>query len=195
MQCSPQHKISQLRFNKKIHSTVFSHVLQSNSHELAVTLQGSYNTYFKFTNLPTLTISHKDLIYYGIFVGYGTYWYILEHAYLHTDISDIGCSLMELWDLSTTNAIFLNDVSLLANAAQYRSCVTDNISSAVLKDTALNIATVAYYNGTTPGSTACFVCDGHELNVTINERVCQTDATWSGGPITCGMYNYLSVSL
>ena len=118
---------------------------------------------------------------------------VLEHAYLHTDISDIGCSLMELWDLSSTNAIFLNDISFLNNAAQYQSCVTDNISSAVLKDTALNITTVAYYNGTTPGSRACFVCDGYELNVTINERVCQTDATWSGGPITCGMYNYLSV--
>ena len=101
---------------------------------------------------------------------------------------------MELWDLSTTNATFLNDVSLLDNAAQYRSCVTDNFRSAVLKDTTLNIATVAYYNGTTPGSRACFVCDGYEINVTINERVCQTDATWSGSPITCGMYNYLSVS-
>ena len=115
---------------------------------------------------------------------------VVEHAYLHTDISDIGCSLMELWDLSSTNAIFLNDISLLDNAAQYRSCVTDNNSSAVVKDTALNITTVAYYNGTTPGSRACFVCDEYELNVTINERVCQTDATWSGGPITCGMYNY-----
>ena len=156
----PQHKIFQLRFNKMIHSTVFFHVLQSNSHELAVTLQGSYNTYFKFTNLPTLTISHKDLIWYLCWI-----WNLLvvEHAYLHTDISDIGCSLMELWDLSSTNAIFLNDISLLDNAAQYRSCVTDNISSAVLKDTALNITTVAYYNGTTPGSRACFVCDGYEL--------------------------------
>ena len=119
---------------------------------------------------------------------------VLEHAYLHTDISDIGCSLMELWDLSTTNATFLNDVSLLDDAAQYQSCVTDNFRSAVLKDTTLNIATVAYYNGTTPGSRVCFVCDGYELNVTINERVCQSNATWSGGPITCGMSTYLSVS-
>ena len=119
---------------------------------------------------------------------------VLEHAYLHTDISDMGCSLMELWDLSSTNAIFLNEISLLDNAAQYRSCVADNISSAVLKDTVLNITTVAYYNGTTPGSRACFVCDGYELNVTINERVCQSDATWSGSPITCGMCNYLPVS-
>ena len=97
---------------------------------------------------------------------------------------------MELWDLSATNSTtFLNDVSLLDTAAQYQSCVTESVGSAVLKDSRFNIATVVYYNGTTPGSRACFVCDGHELNVTINERVCQSDATWSGGPITCGRYS------
>ena len=83
----------------------------------------------------------------------------------------------------------MNDVSLLDNPAQYRSCVTESVGNAVLKNTALNIATVAYYNGTTPGSRACFVCNGHELNTTINERVCQSDATWSGSPVTCGMYS------
>ena len=96
---------------------------------------------------------------------------------------------MKLWDLPTINTTFLNNVSLLDTAAQYQSCVPESVGSAVLKDTALNISTVAYYNGTTPGSTACFVCDGHELNAKIKERVCQSDATWSGGPITCGTYN------
>ena len=98
---------------------------------------------------------------------------------------------MELWDLSTTNATFLNDVSLLDDAAQYRSCVTESVGSAVLKDSGLSTSTVAYYTGITPGSRACFVCDGssgYELNTTTNERVCQSDATWSEGPITCGMY-------
>ena len=97
---------------------------------------------------------------------------------------------MELWDLSgANNSTLLHNVSLLDDAAQYQSCVTESVGSAALKDTTLNIATVAYYNGTTPGSMACFVCDGHELNTTINERVCQTDATWSGSPVTCGMYS------
>ena len=98
---------------------------------------------------------------------------------------------MDLWNLSTTNATFLRDVSLLDTAAQYQSCVTGNVGSAVLKDTALNMVTVAYYTGTTPGSRACFVCDensGYALNTTTNERFCQSDATWSEGPITCGMY-------
>ena len=98
---------------------------------------------------------------------------------------------MDLWNLSTTNATFLRDVSLLDTAAQYQSCVTGNVGSAVLKDTALNMVTVAYYTGTTPGSRACFVCDensGYALNTTTNERICQSDATWSEGPITCGMY-------
>ena len=103
---------------------------------------------------------------------------------------------MELWNLSaTTNNTFLRNVSLLDNAAQYDSCVTESVGSAVLKDTALNIATVAYYNGTTPGSRVCFVCDGHELNTTINERFCQSDATWSGSPIACGMYNNYQYSV
>ena len=98
---------------------------------------------------------------------------------------------MELWDLSATNSTtFLNDVSLLDTAAQYRSCVNGSVGSTVLKNSALNTATVAYYNGTTPGSIACFVCDGHELNTSINERVCQSDATWSESPIMCGKYQY-----
>ena len=58
-------------------------------------------------------------------------------------------------------------------------------------NTTLNTATVAYYDGTTPDSTACFVCDeksGYELNATTtNERVCQRNATWSGNAMLCGM--------
>ena len=81
---------------------------------------------------------------------------------------------MELWNLSTTSTTFLHNVNLLDAAAQYQSCVTG-----------------AYYTGITPGSRACFICDensGYELNTTTNERICQSDATWSEGPITCGMY-------
>ena len=56
-------------------------------------------------------------------------------------------------------------------------------------NTTLNTATVAYYTGTAPGSTACFVCDRsseYELNSTIT-RVCQSNGLWSGSPIECGM--------
>ena len=97
---------------------------------------------------------------------------------------------MELWNLSTTNATFLRDVGLLDDAAQYRSCVTGSVGSVVLKDSRLSTSTVAYYTGITPGSRACFVCDengGYELNTTTSERICQSDATWSEDPITCGM--------
>ena len=98
---------------------------------------------------------------------------------------------MELWNLSTTNTTFLHDVNLLDDAAQYQSCVTESVGSAALKDSRLSASTVAYYTGITPGSRACFVCDensGYELNTTTNERICQSDATWSKGPITCGKY-------
>ena len=59
-------------------------------------------------------------------------------------------------------------------------------------NTTLNTATVAYYNGTTAGSMACFVCNnggGYELTAT--ERICQSNSTWSGSPITCGMSVYI----
>ena len=98
---------------------------------------------------------------------------------------------MELWNLSTTNMTFLHDVNLLDDAAQYRNCVNGSVGSAALKDSRLSTSTVVYYTGTTPGSKACFVCDdssGYELNTTTNERICQSDATWSEGPMTCGMY-------
>ena len=98
---------------------------------------------------------------------------------------------MELWNLSTTNTTFLRNVNLLDDAAQYQSCVTGNVGSAVLKDSRLNTSTVAYYTGITPGSRACFVCDengGYERNTTSSERICQSDATWSENPVTCGMY-------
>ena len=103
----------------------------------------------------------------------------------------IGCSLMELWNLSTTNTTFLCDVSLLDDAAQYQSCVHGSVGSVALKDIRLNTSTVAYYTGITPSSRACFICDeksGHEINTTTNERICQSNATWSESPITCGMY-------
>ena len=99
------------------------------------------------------------------------------------------CFLGELWNLQDTRFAFLPDVSSLNDAAQYPSCHNGSIGSVGLMDTTLNTATVAYYNGTTPGSTACFVCDessGHALNTTTIERVCLSDGTWSGSPIICG---------
>ena len=96
---------------------------------------------------------------------------------------------MELWNLSATDANFLPDVTILNDAAQYPSCDNGNVGSVILVNTALNTATVAYYTGTTPGSTACFVCDGSSrYELTANERVCQSNSTWSGSPITCGMF-------
>ena len=98
---------------------------------------------------------------------------------------------MELWDLPATNATFLSNISLLNDtAAQYPSCDNESVGFAVLENTTLNTATVAYYNGTTTHSSACFVCDessGYKLNTTIKERVCQGNVTWSGAPIVCGM--------
>ena len=99
---------------------------------------------------------------------------------------------MKLWILSAVDAIFLPDVSLLNDsAAQYSSCDDSSVGSAVLMNTTLNTATAAYYTGTTPGSTACFVCDessGYELNTTTTaERVCQRNALWSDSAIICGM--------
>ena len=100
------------------------------------------------------------------------------------------CSPEELWNLTATNATFLPDVDLLDDATKYPKCDPGGVESAVLRDTRLNITTVAYYTGITPGSRACFVCDensGYELNTTTNERVCEHDATWSRSPIICGM--------
>ena len=97
---------------------------------------------------------------------------------------------MEVWNLPATDATFLTDVSLLNDsAARYPSCDSGSVGSVALLNTTLKTATVAYYNGTTPGSRACFVCDkssGYELNTTTNGRVCQNDATWSGNGILCG---------
>ena len=101
-----------------------------------------------------------------------------------------GCSLTELWDLPAPGANFLTDVSLVNDAAHYPSCDDGSVGIVVLESITLNIATVAYYSGTTPGSRACFVCDEssrYELNTTTNERVCQHNALWSGSPIVCGM--------
>ena len=108
---------------------------------------------------------------------------------MHDHFTD--CSLIQLWDLSAAGTTFLPDVSFLDGAAdQYPSCDDGSVGSAVLMNTILNTATVAYYTGTTPDSRACFVCDedsGYELNPAINERLCQRDATWSGISTICGM--------
>ena len=100
------------------------------------------------------------------------------------------CFPEELWNLTATNATFLSDVSLLDDATKYPKCDAGSVGSAALRDTRLNITTVAYYNGTTPGSKACFVCkenSGYKLSTAIYERVCEHDATWSKSPIICGM--------
>ena len=102
---------------------------------------------------------------------------------------------MELWNLPAAGFNFLPDVSLLEDAAQYPNCddrsdAATNMSAA-LNDTTHITATVAYYNGTTPGSMACFVCNngnGFKPNTTTVERFCRSDALWSGSPIRCGMF-------
>ena len=103
-----------------------------------------------------------------------------------------GCFLNELWNLPAADATFLSNVSLLNDsAARYPSCDNNSVGSVVLDNTTLNTATVAYYTGTTPNSTACFVCDessGYKLNTTIStERMCQNDGRWSRTPVVCGM--------
>ena len=101
-----------------------------------------------------------------------------------------ACSLVELWNLPAAGATFLPDVSLLNDSAQYPSCDAGRVGSVVLRNTTHDTTTVAYYTGTTPGSSACFVCDessGYELSASINERVCRSNRTWSGSAIMCGM--------
>ena len=106
---------------------------------------------------------------------------------------------MELWNLSAPGVSFLPNVTtVLDDATQYPSCDNRTVGSAVLVNTTLNTATVAYYTGTTPGSVACFVCDessGYEQQstTTTTERVCQSNSTWSGSPITCGMFSILQL--
>lgn len=110
------------------------------------------------------------------------------------EYSCLDCSSEELWNLTATNATFLSDVSLLGDANKYPKCDAGSVESAVLWDTRLNITTVAYYNGTAPGSKACFVCkknSGYKLSTAIYERVCEHDATWSRSPIICGMLLFL----
>ena len=106
---------------------------------------------------------------------------------------------MELWNLSASEATFLPDISLLKDAAaRYPSCDTRHVGSAALKDTTLNTATVAYYSGTTPGSTVCFVCDetnGYDQSASMNMRVCQSNATWSNSPIVCSKLCQIAVAM
>ena len=98
-----------------------------------------------------------------------------------------GCKINELWNLPAPGAIILPNVSSLDAAAQYPSCDDESVGSAVLENTALNTATVAYYNGTTAGSRACFVCDnGYEPSTNTNERFCKESGLWSGNSIVCG---------
>lgn len=107
-----------------------------------------------------------------------------KYSCLHDHLTD--CTLEELWNLTATNATF---VPLLDAATKYQNCGTGSIGSAALKDTRLNITTVAYYDGITPGSKACFVCEensGYEQSTAIYERVCKHDATWSRSPFICG---------
>ena len=97
---------------------------------------------------------------------------------------------MDLWNLPATGFTFLQAVSSLQDAVQYPSCDNTSAGSAVLVDRILSTATVTYYTGITPGSRACFVCDENSRymqNTTFIERVCQSDETWSGSPIICGM--------
>ena len=114
---------------------------------------------------------------------------------IHIEIFSVVCLLHSLFpgralEPTAAGATFLPDVSLLNDSAQYPSCDAGRVGSAVLENTTLNTTTVAYYTGTTPGSSACFVCDvsnGYELNTVTNERVCRSNGTWSGSAIMCGM--------
>ena len=97
-----------------------------------------------------------------------------------------ACNITELWNQHAPGVTFLSDVSLLDEAAQYPSCDDRSVGSVVLVNTTLNTATVAYYTGTTPDSTVCFVCnDGYELNTTISARFCKGSGLWSGDFIAC----------
>ena len=104
----------------------------------------------------------------------------------------IGCSPVELWNLPAAGFTLLGNISSLNDTATwYPICDDSSVGSAVLLDTTLNTATVAYLTGTTPGSRACFVCgedSGYGSNTTSIVRVCQNDGTWSGTPITCGTF-------
>ena len=115
--------------------------------------------------------------------------YSTSQSILHDHFTD--CSLMELWDLPAAGVTLLSDTTLLGDAAaQYPSCDDGSVGSVVLENITLNTATVAYYTGTTPGSSACFVCDegnGYVPNTpTTAERFCQHNAMWSGSPVVCG---------
>ena len=105
---------------------------------------------------------------------------------------------MDLWNLPAADASILTDVSSLNDsAARYSRCDAGSVGSAVLENTTLNTATVAYYTGTTAGSRACFVCDessGYKLNTTTKERVCQRNALWSGSAILCGK-GFLTITI
>ena len=98
-----------------------------------------------------------------------------------------ACNLTELWNVPAPGVTILSDVTLLDDPPQYSSCNDSSVGSVVLMNTTLNTTTVAYYTGTTAGSTACFVCnDGYELNATTSIRFCKGNGLWSGDSIVCG---------
>ena len=90
----------------------------------------------------------------GVLYFHFTYKHILLFNVHFTD-----CFLGKLWNLPAPGFAFLSDISSLNDAAQYPSCNVGSVRSVGLMDNRLNTATVAYYNGTTTGSRACFVCD------------------------------------
>ena len=164
-------------------STVYYYTVSAVSEDVTVTIRGTFTTpqYSKYMYVHCIRASNQYKMQYVLVI-------ISRKLLLHNHLT--GCPPMELWNLPATDATFLTDVSLLNDsAARYPSCDSGNVGSVALVNTTLT-ATVAYYSGTTSGSTACFVCDessGYEPNTTITERVCQNDATWSGSPIICGM--------
>ena len=97
------------------------------------------------------------------------------------------CDPASLWNLPAPDAVFTQD------SAPDQNCNANTQGSSTLLNTTLSTATLACYNGTSPGSVAGFVCDDiYELNTTTVERVCQmvgNNATWSGNPVTCGKLN------
>ena len=87
--------------------------------------------------------------------------------YSHFNYHFTACFLEDLWNLLTTGFALLSDNSVLKNAVQYQTCDTGSVGSVLLIDNKLNTATVVYYTGITPRSSACFVCDessGYELS-------------------------------
>ena len=164
-------------------STVYYYTVSAVHGDVTVVVSGTFTTPQYSKQWGKCVLHIRSLITVGIHNG------IYRVSCFHLDDHYTGCFLTELWDLPAADAIYLTDVD--ASAAQYPSCGDGSVGSVALMNTTLNIATVAYYTGTTPGSRACFVCDessGYELSTTtIAERFCQHNGLWSGSPTVCGM--------